>query len=336
MKRVFGKLRIEKSKENSGTILRDSNIPILKEKDYFIVDQEIDGDAPKQFIKAYFYKKNNGVRRNNPNTWIPYIAKTAEKWYPHESVIEFLINKIGLELGLLMNEVKLVKGNGQIRFLSKYFLSKNERLVHGAEICGEHLGDVAFAKEIADNKSKARELFTFEFIKQSIYSVYPENKDELLRNLIRLLTFDAIVGNNDRHFYNWGIIDYKKKSLKPVRFAPIYDSARGLFWNFSDDNLRKNFASKKHDNTKLNKYIVSAKPRVSIENNKEANHFELIEKIKNENKNYQSIISELISPEKEKKVIEMIKRDFSPFFIEERLELIIFTLIFRFNKLREL
>ncbi|MBX7182095.1 MAG: hypothetical protein K1X82_08285 [Bacteroidia bacterium] len=57
MKRVFGKLRIEKSKENSGTILRDSNIPILKEKDYFIVDQEIDGDAPKQFIKVYFYKK---------------------------------------------------------------------------------------------------------------------------------------------------------------------------------------------------------------------------------------------------------------------------------------
>ncbi|MDP1728281.1 MAG: S24 family peptidase [Bacteroidota bacterium] len=76
----------------------------------------------------------------------------------------------------------------------------------------------------------ARELFTFEFIKDAIRSVYPNCFETLLIGLVRLLAFDAVVGNNDRHFYNWGIIDFKKNTTKLPTFAPIYDSARGLYW----------------------------------------------------------------------------------------------------------
>ncbi|MHB8260769.1 MAG: hypothetical protein ACYDEC_10895, partial [Bacteroidia bacterium] len=174
------KLRIETSINCSGTLLNEWSIPELKEKDYNIIDQELDGDAPKQFIKAYFYEEDSGVRKKNPKSWFSYIAKTAEKWYPHESVIEYMINRIGQEMGLVMNEIKLVKGNSQIRFLSKYFLSKNQKLIHGAEICGEHIGDVDMAKEIAESKSSARDLFTFEFIKEAIMSVFPNCHDHIV------------------------------------------------------------------------------------------------------------------------------------------------------------
>lgn len=151
MNNARGKLRVETSINSSGVLLNEKQIPQLKEKDYYVIDQELDGDAPKQFIQAYFYEEKSGVRRNNVKSWPSYIAKTAEKWYPHESVVECMINRIGQVMGLAMNEVALVKGNGQIRFLSKYFLRKNQKLVHGAEICGEHLGDADMAKEIAES-----------------------------------------------------------------------------------------------------------------------------------------------------------------------------------------
>ena len=128
------KLRIEKSENSSGSLLELKQISILKEEDYYVETIGLDGDAPKQFIKAYFFEPDSGIKRRNLNTWAPFIAKSAEKWYPHESVIEYMINRIGIELGLNMNEVKLVRANGHIRFLSRYFLKSNEVLVHGAEI----------------------------------------------------------------------------------------------------------------------------------------------------------------------------------------------------------
>lgn len=204
-----GNLRVEKSKACSGSLVNEYAISLLKEDEYLVKNYELDGDAPKQFIKAYFYEEGSTVRKSSSSSWHSYIAKTAEKWYPHESVIEYMINRIGQVLGLNMNDIRLVRANGQIRFLSKYFLKKNDKLIHGAEICGEHLGDQLMAQEIANNKTTSRELFTFEFIKDSIRSVFPESFDNLLVELVKMITFDALVGNNDRHFYNWGVIDTK-------------------------------------------------------------------------------------------------------------------------------
>ena len=206
-------LRKETSHNYSGN-LRNKKIHILGKKHYIVKDIQLDGDAPKQFIKAYFYRKKSTVRVKNKKSWQSFIAKTAEKWYPHESIIEFMINRMGQVLGLKMNDVRLVIANTQIRFLSRYFLNKDQRLIHGAEICGEHLGDMELAKQIANNKPNARDLFTFEFIKEAIEKVYPNCYEDILSDLIKMIVFDAIVGNNDRHFYNWGVIDSKKKSKK--------------------------------------------------------------------------------------------------------------------------
>src|SRR5690606_25903737 len=162
-------------------------------------------------------------------TWVSYIAKTGEKWYPHESVVEYMINRIGQVLGLNMNEIGLYRINGQIRFLSKYFLNRKiESLTHGAEICGEYLDDIELAREISNDKTTSRELFTFEFITEAILHKFKSESENILLDLVKLITFDALAGNNDRHFYNWGVIVSKKKTTDKPRLAPIYDSARGL------------------------------------------------------------------------------------------------------------
>jgi hypothetical protein len=77
-----GNLRIETSINCSGKILNRHSILLLKEKDYIVKDYRLDGDAPKQFIKAYFYVEDSTIRKSSSNSWPPYIAKTAEKWYP--------------------------------------------------------------------------------------------------------------------------------------------------------------------------------------------------------------------------------------------------------------
>jgi len=53
-----------------------------------------------------------------------------------------------------------------------------------------------------------------------------------------MIVFDGLTGNNDRHFYNWGVIDSKKKTSKLPNFAPLYDSARGLLWNVDDQKIK--------------------------------------------------------------------------------------------------
>jgi hypothetical protein len=336
MSKIRGKLRIETSIECSGTILSEHKIPLLRENEYIVKEDELDGDAPKQFVRAYFYEKDSVVKKSSSSSWPRYIAKTAEKWYPHESIIEYMINRIGQVMGLHMNDIKLVKANGQIRFLSRYFLNKGENLIHGAEICGEHLGDMDMAEEIANNKSTSRELFTFEFIKDSIRSVFPNCFEDLLRGLVKMIAFDAIVGNNDRHFYNWGVINNTKKSSKLPNFAPLYDSARGLFWNYSDENIKNILNSHRSGGNKFVKYIRDAYPRISIEANNQANHFDLIEFLKLYGTEYREIINELATIDVERKVLKMLKTEFTQFFTSERFDLIVLTLETRFQTVRRL
>jgi len=330
------KLRIETTIHTSGILFAQSKIPLLKEENYTIIQVPLDGDAPKEFIKAYIFEQNGSVRKSNPQSWHKFIAKTAEKWYPHESVIEYMINKIGDVLGLEMNQTYLVRANGQIRFLSQHFHSEDERLTHGAEICGEHLKDHSFAQEVAKDKKTARELFTFEFIEEAIKCVYPENYNKLIESLVKMIVFDGIVGNNDRHFYNWGVIENKKDLSSTLRFAPIYDSARGLFWNMHDDNIRNTLAVDKTGGKRVFNYIKDASPRISLESNHKANHFDLLSFIIQHRSQYRDLITELTSLEMENKVVDYLRVNFTQFFCNERNEIIAITLRNRFIQIRNL
>lgn len=92
------KMRIEASNQNSG-VINIQAIPHLKNQNYYVVDIPLDGDAPKQYIKAYFYYPNCPWKKKH-RKWDGYFAKFGGKSYPHESITEFGINKIGEALGL--------------------------------------------------------------------------------------------------------------------------------------------------------------------------------------------------------------------------------------------
>ena len=211
-------------------------IPTIKNCNYTTIHNiSVSGDAPKAIIRIHHPNQRHYFKKNK-HRWSIYIAKTGHKWYPIESMTEYLLNLLGKDFGLNMAESSIAMIGGQLRFLSKYFLTTQwEELVHGADIFAGYLGDKELVEQI-EEQQLSRDLFTLQFVEKAIDYQFSYQKSEIMNHLVRLLLYDALVGNNDRHFYNWGIIRSIKQSFQP-HFSPVYDTARGLFWNDDDDKI---------------------------------------------------------------------------------------------------
>ena len=266
--------------EKSGYDPNPGNIETFKVKNYFIVtDIAITGDAPKDFIR--FYEYGHGHKKNTKN-WQLYLAKLGHKHYPVESITEFLLSRIGEYFGFNMAGIRLAFLGGQIRFLSKYFLSNPDIQVleHGAELYAGYLNDKKFVEK-AEEDDKARELFTVQFTNEVIKHFYEEQADEIFKEYIKMLVFDAIIGNNDRHFYNWGIINDEKGQQKPV-FSPIYDTARALFWNYHEDRIQELVKDENQTSKHIKKYTDNSYPKTGWDGYNKLNHFELMNRLHEE------------------------------------------------------
>ena len=240
-------------------------------------DIAIAGDAPKDFIKLYRYGE---CLKSNPRSWPAFIAKLGHKHYPIESITEHLITRLGETFGFNMALSELAWLGGQIRFLSRYFIKDpcKQVLEHGADLYAAYLNDREFVHEI-ENKHKALDFFTVQFTQASIQHFFPEDYEPLMTEFIKLLIFDALVGNNDRHFYNWAVIRSLITGEKP-NFSPIYDSARGLFWNDSEEKIKEIYYDKNRISSYISKYSEGSTPKIGWEGISKLNHFDLVEKIK--------------------------------------------------------
>ncbi len=300
----------------------------LKRKHYEILDTMPGGDAPKDFIRLYEYEK--GKRRaNKKQNWDKYIAKVGHKWYPLESITEYLLNRIGEVLGLNIAASQLRLIHNQIRFLSKYFLQEGDNLVHGAQIYSAYLsGDKKFVDEI-EASNLSRTLLSFQFTDEAVKFVFPTHHQTIMTELVRLLLFDAITGNNDRHFYNWAVITTITGEKEP-RFSPIYDSARGLFWNKPEKVISHKFYEEKKgrkriDELRLQKYIESSRPKIGWEGwdkTKEINHFELLRLIYGKYPQYQNTCEELLKPLYLWRINQLLTEEFKQFYSTQRFCLI--------------
>jgi len=117
------------------------------------------------------------------------------------------MNRLGVIFGLTMADSQIAMIGGQLRFLSRYFLHPaQEELVHGADILAGYLNESTRYVEEVDEQKMTRDLFTLQVIEDAVASLFLYQKDEILHELVKLIIFDALVGNNDRHFFNWGVI----------------------------------------------------------------------------------------------------------------------------------
>jgi len=328
--------KIKEIENYSGVNIREIHrlVKPLRKGYHEVIHVPLGGDAPKDFIRVYKY--GEAFKRDVKN-WSKYLAKVGHKWYPIESITEYMLNKLGETLGLKMAKSELRLADEQLRFLSKYFLAPDENLIHGAQIYSTFLNeqDTTFVDEI-EEKRMSKELLTFQLTKQAIEFVFPQQSETILENLVQLLVFDAIVGNNDRHFYNWGVItDIRNKKI-PV-FSPIYDTARGLFWNFNEDKIVRFFnKSNKIENGQFEKYIQLSQPKIGWDGMKKLNHFDLIANIFNNYPNYSVICSDLLNTHNLDAIFEMLNSEFNKLLSKKRFILVRACLQERFNKLNSI
>lgn len=327
-------------------LLSDTIEPIRHDY-YQIIKGYIGGDAPKDFIGLYEY--DGVVKRRSRRTWVRYIAKVGHKWYPFESIIEHLLNRTGEVLGLNMAASQLRMAHGQLRFLSRYFLKPEDgqSMMHGAQIYSAYLGDrddIGFVEEV-ENRRLSREWFTFQFTEEAVKFLFPHHYQKIMERFVELLLFDAIVGNNDRHFYNWAVITNNiTNNFDPV-FSPIYDTARGLFWNESEAKLIENFCYQKGEKKglineqKLEKYIKNSRPKTGWEGwkgKKHENHFELLKLIYHNYPKYRTICNKLLEDVHLDRMKTLIDEEFKLYFSEIRYKLTLRCLEVRFSKLQKL
>ncbi len=250
-------------------------VPNLRHRDFWI-DREtaIAGDAPKVFLHAW----EPGTVRRRRDTWPAHIAKLGHKWYPNESITEHLLTRVGQVLGVDVATTTLRRIDGELRLLSRYFLHpSHQQLVHGTEVLAEHWQDESFLEQL-EGAGMDRALLGFSDIEDALRAVFPAEADGLLVGFVRMLIFDAITGNNDRHHMNWGVVA-SLTGEAPTAFAPVFDSARGLFWNWDDakvaglTNLEADSRAKR-----LQRYVMGSKPKLGV-GGREATHFGLIEDV---------------------------------------------------------
>ena len=184
----------------------------------------------------------------------------------------------------------------------------------------------------------SRTLLTFQFAEDAIQKIFPSKANVIIDNFVRMLVFDAIVGNNDRHFYNWGVVQNVINIDAVPYFSPIYDTARGLFWNVSEKVLNKKFYYKngKINQQALEKYMNLSRPKTGWENEENINHFDLVEHIYYENTNYRNICNQLLNDVNLLEILRLIRIKFKHFYTEKRFNLVCECISQRFAKLQQL
>jgi len=113
--------------------------------------------------------------------------------------------------------------------------------------------------------------------------VFRDHAEQLRFDFIKMVAFDAFIGAPDRHAMNWGVLVSYESSQYNVRFSPIFDTARGLFREISDQALKE----KIENQAKLSfieQYAHRSKPILSMGDSVDLNHFDLVKWIFDENK----------------------------------------------------
>ena len=316
----------------SGTNPSQGVIKPMRKKYYRIVNESVIGDAPKDVIRFYQYKKG---RIANPKTWPKYIAKIGHKWYPNESITEHFFTSIGKSFGIEIANSQLVFAEGYIRFLSEHFHTDEQSLVHGANILSRFLSenDTKWIDDL-DNEKALKGEINVEDVIIALQHVFPD--ESILNSFIDMLLFDCLTGNNDRHYYNWGVITHIKRKHAPY-FSPVYDTARGLYWNNDEKFILSLHAlSEKEQNNRIKKYVNNSVPKISIPNNHKCNHFELIAHLKKNNRINTNHIERWTNYSSLENTLEILNKDFVKLFTAQRRHIIEKILKLRFQKLKDI
>ena len=180
----------------------------------------------------------------NPEDGCLYYFKTSLKKkvinYTYEFWSEIIASEIGTSIGLDILHYDVAWNADKLGCLSKSMInSPEEELQEGYKWL------TGFDTEYDINDKEA---YTFQIIERLLTSRF--KSEGFIKNIIEIIVFDSIIGNEDRHQENWSIIvtnrlaDRKtifrrRKSVSETSytFAPIYDSGSSMGRELTDSKV---------------------------------------------------------------------------------------------------
>ena len=167
-----------------------------------------------------------------------------------------------------------------------------------------------------------------------------EVKRASLKNgFFKVLAFDAFVGAPDRHGVNWGVLAPLTRESEEIRFASIFDTARGLFREYSDADLLQQ-EKRQGRQQFLRNYAERSRPILGTghlkQDPKQRNHFALVKWILTncDNKDHEAIC-ELFNAVYICSIEHMLQRNFRRIITQLRIAFIRDLLLLRIQIIRK-
>lgn len=116
-------------------------------------------------------------------------------------------------------------------------ISKREELIEGFDIL------LSIDNTYNPNDKDQYNKYTLNFVIAAIKSFAGKNA---IKDFLEIITFDAIIGNNNRHQGNWSVIRNIKScqilsflKLQKIKMAPIYDSRSFLGLELNEKQIKE-------------------------------------------------------------------------------------------------
>ncbi|MFP3122611.1 HipA domain-containing protein [Ectobacillus funiculus] len=188
--------------------------------------------------------------------------RNAQEGVTWEDITEYIAAKIGEIYGLQMMTVEMATRSDRTGCLMRNFIEE-----HGANMAEEGGALLQFVEgynEIREPVVGGKALIAkgFQFIETFDYWSI------MKQDFINMLVFDTLIGNQDRHPFNWSLLFYNDK----VVFSPIYDNGASLGFRFDDEKLM----NMTQDSAELEKYTRKATLKAGLFENKKVNAKQVI------------------------------------------------------------
>lgn len=174
-----------------------------------------------------------------------------EKGISWEDVTELIAAEIGTIYGLEMMKVEIVTRNGERGCLLRNFV--DELHAKGYEEGGVLLEIFAEGyNELQESDVRNIDLIDKGFTMLTQFEYWESIKEVFLD----MLLFDILIGNQDRHPFNWQILYFDSG----YRFSPIYDNGASLGFRFEDQQLHETISNP----IKLDRYVRKTRVKAGM------------------------------------------------------------------------
>ena len=167
-----------------------------------------------------------------------YLFKKSSHRYPDQ----FWVEIIAYRLGCLMNisvppSFVAIDHNGQVGSLIEWFYNDRDKsfseYIEGGDLIMGFIPDFDRKKGLKHNLCTIIEIMS-KLVNDQAMSFSEDWKQYWAKVLI----FDSVIGNTDRHQDNWGICIYKKHSEKAlIIFSPVFDNGTSMGHEILEQNI---------------------------------------------------------------------------------------------------